>query len=437
MGRRIRIWLVLLTALLLSGCAMTTVEDMYSLPKRSKSHSNLQSAMDRAMTDLEFAAPDAGENQQTVQQADLNGDGQDEYLLYARGTTEKNLQILIFSRTDDRYDLVSTVENPGFSFEQVEYADIDDRPGKEIVVGCQVSDQVLRNLTVYTFADAEPLQLMSANYAKFLTCDLDGDARQEVVLLQPGETESDKGVAVMYRCQKGEMIRSREAELSGPADKVKRITTGTLESGEWAVYVATSMDESAIVTDILALKQNQFHNISFSSEAETSVQTLRNYYVYADDIDNDGILELPSLLTLSGADRRSVQQQQYLIRWFSMDLWGKETDKLYTYHNFAGGWYLELPGEIARETSVHQQGNTYEFFLQREDAPEKLLSIFVLAGPNREDQALEEGRFVLHRGDGVLYAAKLENAAYAQALRQEEITNRFHLIHHDWKTGET
>ena len=437
MGRRLKIWLILLTALFLSGCTMTTVEDMYSLPKRSKSHSNLQSAMDKAMTDLEYAAPDAGENQQTVQQADLNGDGQDEYLLFARGTSEKNLRILIFSRTADHYELVSTVENPGFSFEQVEYADMDGRPGKEIVVGCQVSDQVLRNLTVYTFFEGEPLQLMSANYAKFLTCDLNGDAMQELVLLQPGETESDKGVAVMYRCKKGEMIRSREAELSGPAGKVKRITTGALESGELAVYVATSMDESAIVTDILALKDNQFHNISFSSEAETSVQTLRNYYVYADDIDNDGILELPSLLTLAGEGMRTVQQQQYLIRWFSMDLWGKETDKLYTYHNFAGGWYLELSGDVAREAFVHQQGNAYEFFLDSDDRPEKLLTIFVLTGPNREDQALEEGRFVLHRGDGVLYAAKLESAAYALALNQEEITNRFHLIHHDWKTGET
>lgn len=437
MGRKVRIFLMLLTALLLSGCSMTTVEDMYSLPKRSKAYSNLQSAIDKAMTDLEYAAPDAGENQQTVQQADLDGDGQDEYLLYARGNTEKPLQILIFSRSDDRYDLVSTVENAGFSFEQVEYADIDDRPGKEIVVGCQVSDQVLRNLTVYTFSDGAPLQLLTASYARFLTCDFDGDAQREVVLLQPGQTESDKGVAVMYRCKNGEMERSREAELSGPADKVKRITIGALESGQSAVYVASSVDESAIITDILAMKYGQFRNISFSSEAETSVRTLRNYYVYSDDIDNDGILELPSLLTMAGADRQSLQQQQYLIRWFSMDLWGKETDKLYTYHNFAGGWYLELTDALAREVFVNQAGNIYHFYLRGEEDLEKLLSIFVLTGPNREDQALEDDRFVLYRGDGILYAAKLESAAYALAMNHEEIINRFHLIHHDWKTGET
>ena len=92
---------------------------------------------------------------------------------------------------------------------------------------------------------------------------------------------------------------------------------------------------------------------------------------------------------------------------------------------------------LAREVFVNQAGNIYHFYLRGEEDLEKLLSIFVLTGPNREDQALEDDRFVLYRGDGILYAAKLESAAYALAMNHEEIINRFHLIHHDWKTGET
>lgn len=439
MRRPMKILLMLCMALLLSGCGMRTVDEMYSLPKRSKAYSNLQSAIDTAMAGLEYAAPDAGENQQTVQQSDLNGDGQDEYLLFARGNTEKPLRILIFSRTDDHYDLVATIENAGFSFEQVEYVDIDDRPGVEIVVGCQVSDQVLRSLTVYTFAEDQPAQLMSANYSKFLTCDLDSNGSSEVMLLQPGETEADSGVAVLYRFRTGEMERSREVDLSESVDNVKRIIPAKLQSGEAAVYVASAAGESAVITDIFALKYGQFTNISFSSEAETSVQTLRNYYVYADDIDNDGVLELPSLITMVPLSQERMAEQQYLIRWFSMDLNGAETDKRYTYHNFAGGWYLELTSGLAQRTSVRQEGSSYSFHLWDEAFRnnEKLLTVYALTGPNREDQALIDDRFVLYRGDGVLYAARLEDAAHALAITQEELINRFHLIHHDWKTGET
>jgi len=77
--------LTLCAALLLSGCAMRTVEEMYALPRRSEEYNHLQSAIDAAMDGLSYSAPISGENQQTVQSADLDGDGVDECLVFAAG----------------------------------------------------------------------------------------------------------------------------------------------------------------------------------------------------------------------------------------------------------------------------------------------------------------------------------------------------------------
>ena len=61
-----RILLLLLAAVcLLSGCALPTVE-LYCLPKRPQSYSDLQEVFDSAMVGLEYSAPRAGQNQQTV-----------------------------------------------------------------------------------------------------------------------------------------------------------------------------------------------------------------------------------------------------------------------------------------------------------------------------------------------------------------------------------
>ena len=43
--------------LLLSGCAMRTVEEMYALPRRSQEYAQLQTAIDSAMYGLTFSAP--------------------------------------------------------------------------------------------------------------------------------------------------------------------------------------------------------------------------------------------------------------------------------------------------------------------------------------------------------------------------------------------
>ena len=56
MKKRIISILFLLVALVFSGCALRTVEEMYSLPKRSEKYNKLQSAIDEAMTGLEYAA---------------------------------------------------------------------------------------------------------------------------------------------------------------------------------------------------------------------------------------------------------------------------------------------------------------------------------------------------------------------------------------------
>ena len=78
--------LVLIVAIMLSvcGCAVTTVDKMYQVPKRSQDFNDLQSAIDKSMVDLAYHAPLAGENRQNVQMADLNGDGVEEYLLFAK-----------------------------------------------------------------------------------------------------------------------------------------------------------------------------------------------------------------------------------------------------------------------------------------------------------------------------------------------------------------
>jgi hypothetical protein len=76
--------LLALIVLLLSGCSIGAVTDLYCLPMRSEEFNNLQSVMNNAMTGLEYSAPLRGDNRQTVQRVDLNGDGEEEYLVFAK-----------------------------------------------------------------------------------------------------------------------------------------------------------------------------------------------------------------------------------------------------------------------------------------------------------------------------------------------------------------
>ena len=174
MKKKIIGMMLMLTALLFTGCGVRSVQEMYALPRRSQEYSQLQAAIDNAMSGMTYSAPLSGDNQQTVQMADLDGDGTDEYLIFASDNSAKPLKVLIFVQTGDgSCRLVETIESNGAAFEQVEYVELDENPGCELVIGRQVSDQVLRSVSVYTYRNGAAEQQLLIGYSRFFTCDLD------------------------------------------------------------------------------------------------------------------------------------------------------------------------------------------------------------------------------------------------------------------------
>lgn len=439
MSKRIRVIALLLMAALLGGCGMKTPDEMYCLPKRSDNYHNVQTAIDSAMEGLSYCAPLAGENQQPVQIADLNDDGVDEYLLFAKSGDEKPLRILVFQSVDGAYVHTDTVQSNGTAFDTVEYVQMDDRPGLEIVVGCQLSDQVIRSAFVYTWKGNKLEQLINLSYTKILTVDLDNNGISELMQIHPGNAETDNGVVSIYSIHKGIVERSNEVTMSQPADKLKRIMTGKLHGGTSAVFVASTVDDAALITDVFTIRENMLANVSLSNESGTSIKTLRNYYIYADDIDNDGILELPALVNMKQEGSAESAERQHMIRWYALTPSGEEIDKLYTFHNFIGGWYLQLNDKIVPQLTVTATGFQYEFSLWDEEykTTEKLLTIYAITGQNKEEQAVIDGRFVVYRTETTVYAAKLEPIASEYELTQDSVIYSFRLIQLDWKTGET
>ena len=422
----------------LCGCVMT-VDQMYVPPRRSESYKNLQTLLDEHRRDMDYCAPITGENQQSVQMADLTGDGVKEVLVFLKGSDQHPLKVLIFRQVGEEYETMSIIETSGTAFDQVEYIQLDGEPGLELVVGCQVSEQVLRNVSVYRFSSGQPEQLMTVNYQKYLTLDMNRDGRGDLFVLRPGRTEGDCGIVELYSAPEGTLERSAEVTLSQPVGQLKRIMTGSLHDGERAVFVASIVDAGTIVTDVYALVGGELTNVSMSNESGTSVKTVRNYYVYAEDIDGDGVLELPSLISMRDASLERSGEREHLIRWYALAADGSEHDKRFTYHNYLQGWYMELdPGLVDRLCVVPEDTGRFAFCLWDKNytSLQKLWTVYVLTGEDRSSVASEDGKFQIMKTDSVVYAVLIEQDARKLGITEEILTNSFFLIQSDWKTGE-
>ena len=426
--------------LLLSGCFVKTVDELYALPKHSDEYYDLQKAIDEVMASgAEYSAPVSGINQQSVQLADLDGDGDDEALVFLKKSSgDKPLNAYIFDQVDGHYKNIAVVEGNGSGFESVEYLQLDDKPGLEILIGRQLSDQALQAMSAYTLTDGHVVELMSANYTQYTTADLDGDGRKDIFILR-FDAEERKGVAELYRYRDGQMAREAEASMSTGVESVKRIVSGFMDKDVPAIFVASVYDENSILTDIFAFRDDTFQNVT-STENGMSVQTVRNYFVYATDIDSDGLTELPELVALPSTDGESYS----IIHWYNLDLDGKQTVKLTTYHNFSSGWYVTLPekwdGKLTVSKSSEVSGVRGYVFSQWNGATKKaspIFTIYAFSGDDRNTVASADGRFILAEKGDVTYAAELGTSSWAASLSEKTLKTMFNFIHIDWNSGET
>ncbi len=439
---------LLLTAAMLSllllctGCAGRSTDAMYALPRQSEEYYALQSAIDSVMTGSSvYSAPASGSNQQAVQLSDLDGDGQEEALVFLRASGEQPLKVHIFDRVHDAYESIAVIEGDGSAFDSVEYVDLDGQPGLEILVGRKISDQVLQSLSVHACRDGRMVELLTTNYLEFRTADLNGDDRKDLFLLRP-EAEERAGIAELYTYENDRMERQGEASLSVDTPSVRRIISGYMSPGTPAVFVASSYDEASIITDIFALRDQIFMNVSASGETGLSTQTVRSYNAYATDIDGDGLIELPTLMALPSY--RAESDTFWLIDWYNLYPDGARQVKLTTYHNHSGGWYLTIPGSWHGNLTVHRtqddvagvRGLVFSRWNGRNTAPEEFFTLYAFTGKDREALASSDGRFFVAQKGETVYSAQLGPSSWAQEQNSQTIAQMFHFIQINWNSGD-
>jgi len=415
----IRFLPLLLACLLLGGCFLEPAEGLYAVPKQSEEYYDLQNAIELALPDgAVYAPPGSGDNQQVVQMVDLDGDGEDEAVVYCKTTGELPLGIYVFDRQNDAFTLAASVQGAGSAFHHVSYVSFDDQPGYELVVGRQISDQVPQLMNVYSLRGGTLTELMSTEYAEFVTADLDADSRQEIVVLHSGG-DSQNGIAELYCWADGQLKREREVSMSVAVSSVKRILTGYMCRNVAAVFVASEYSDGSLITDIFVFRDGVFTNLSRSEDANTDVQTLRDYYIYGGDIDKDGLIELPMLCPMPSLDYDASSQDQYLVSWYNLQLDGSRDEKLLTFHCHTGGWYLQIPTlwqEHLVLTRSAVAGSTlgYRFLWEAGGSTEELLTIAALSASDLS--ALGDGWQVLTQKGETVYVCRLARRAVALGI---------------------
>lgn len=422
---------LLLCLLLVSGCAMKSPSELYRLPAQPDSYYDLQAALDTIITgSAVYSAPVSGENRQAIQMQDLDGDGRNEAIVFAKGEGERPLKVFILSRDQsDSFRLTATIEGEGASYDRVSYAQVDGSPGLELLVGRTVSDQVLHSIGVYSLQNSLTVELVNATYTAYTITDLNADGREDLLLLRSG-ADSLTNTVELYHYKDGAFLREPELALMGTGS-LKRMITGYSAENLSAVFIASQTESGIVTTDVFIMQDEQFRNLAAATDTDN--MTVRSYPAYAADIDGDGLIELPSVKKLSSEDETGYQ----LITWYNLTAAGNKRTKLITYHDYSLGCYLVVPNTLKSSLIISSastgHGTAYTWSTKAEG---ELFTVYAFTGNDRQQLSAENGRFLLGEKNGICFAASLKEGAEKWNITEDSLKNSFHLIRTDWNTGE-
>jgi len=426
---------------MLSGCSMPEVvfnpEDLYSLPELPGKYTELNQQINEILAaDAEYAAPAAGTNIQPVQMVDLNGDGRQEAVAFFRKPSdEKPLKIYIFTIDDERCRQSDLIEASGTGIFSIAYEDMDGDGLVELIVGWKATAD-LQVLELYSRTSGTAQALIRTNYVKYVTADLDGDLRKELVVLRADEESI--GSADYYSWQEdGSFAAQTPANLSmtmAELSRQGRVSVGTLQEDIPALFVTGVTNESVAITDVLTLSDGQLKNITLSERTGVSNETAPFCALYPEDIDGDGRTEVPRP---DPKEERTAAVRT--VEWYRCDTAGATELALRTCHNIADNWYFHLPEEWAGNIRIARtaDGDTAGVTFYIADSGLPLLRITAYTGTGREVQAVRGGQFLLSRRTETLYAAELleGNDTWEYGIDEDRIREAFFLITEEWTTG--
>ena len=314
--------------------------------------------------------------------------------------------------------------------ESVYYQDLNGDGRRELIVGWRISADV-QTLAAYSI-EPEPVALMSCGYSRFSIQDLNGDGAPSLLVIR---ADGELGpVAEFYGWQEEQMGVSYRCRLSSSMTALNRgsVVTGMVDRDVPAVFITGVDANSMAVTDILIYRQEAgLVNVALDKTSGVSAAVYPYRQLAPQDIDNDGIIEVPCPLGDTAAE-----QTDGLVAWMTWQTDGRFAQTGKTYYSPSTGWYFTIPMSWwGWEVDTVTGGIQNESQMTLRINGDSVLTIYTITGENRDSRSRMGHRIVLRRQATTVYAGEVYEIAPYYGMDEDLLRRCFNLILGTWNNS--
>lgn len=328
------LFIALIICCFFSGCnlSISSVDALMRPPKLSGENSLLQQTFESTIGDSEnivMKTPVSGENRSSYLLYDLDNDSvREAIVLYSDPIKDDLVYVTVFKFVNDKWSFVSTIKGRSSEIYSVDFADINSDGRFEILMSWSqvISGDTFapagmgsngeKLLTIYSYNGSSTTLLKNEAYSKLLVEDINNDSADELFILNISFTNQEKvtlGRVVAFD-KEYSIEQELKIQLTGMLDvfNIACDNYSINDETHTRIYIDGSISESGIITEVIDIKHNDLSISLPFYESNVSAQplTLRDVRVYSQDIDNDGIIEVPVIEKLPGGIKLSANDEE-------------------------------------------------------------------------------------------------------------------------------
>ncbi|MGN0585239.1 MAG: hypothetical protein ACI4JD_07275 [Ruminococcus sp.] len=434
MKRRLLVFL-LAPAMLLGGCSFgATIDTLLVPPSLGKEQEQIYQALQDAVgKDIKLQYPKTGDYLSAFILSDLDGDGEDEALVFYAKTglsaAENNLRMNVLDKGKDTWSSVCDVPAEGAEIERVIISPIGAYTDTQIVIGYSIVDQSDKGLVVYDYENGGLVQNFDVTYSMFDIHDLDGDGLQELLVLQ-ADSASAGARAAVYVPDEQKRFRKTQLSLRSGCTGFSQVLYDEREDGSAVVYADMLTGVTTMQTELFCFDGTRLTHLIEDESAAS--ETTRSVGCLTLDIDGDGTPEIPVQTVFPGYEGNAADQNIRLTRWMTP---GTEslTEKYRGYYSVSEGYAFMLPESWQTEVTAVSDGITgdivfYHYAGSLSEPMQELMRIGTASDRDSRDSLLEDGYSLLHSRGNAYYFMNVCESTDSLYLPESELLSCFRFV---------
>lgn len=284
---------------LLCGCniADLSFEESLRPPRTMGDEAEIEKLISKtAGSNYTLKYPKSGSYRSAIIMNDLNGDGVDEAIAFFKGKDETaGVHMLLMYDQDGEWKTSGDYVTETTDVDCVDFADIDENDGLEIIVGYTTYTPNVNFLACYTYSNGVTDTIQAGqNYSSFYCGNLDSNGKSEIITLSLFSAENQaKASMLSYSKEKKQIFVKSSAPMDPNVVKIKSIGMSDFDGSVKGVVVDGSFASEELVTQVIYYNQSLavLRNPLYKEKQKNP--TTRTVGVLSTDFDGDSKLEIP------------------------------------------------------------------------------------------------------------------------------------------------